>query len=52
MPHESTSDHDPDDSETDHFVEIDPSGRYGRVSISYIYFIIIIIMVFLSVANL
>ncbi|KAK1357885.1 putative serine/threonine-protein kinase WNK3 [Heracleum sosnowskyi] len=29
MPHESTSDHDPDDSEAD-FVEIDPSGRYGR----------------------
>ncbi|KAL8123409.1 putative serine/threonine-protein kinase WNK3 isoform X2 [Apium graveolens] len=29
MGHESTSDHDADDSEAD-FVEIDPSGRYGR----------------------
>lgn len=25
------SDHEPDDSDTE-FVEIDPSGRYGRVS--------------------
>lgn len=37
MVHESTSDHDPDDSEAD-FVEIDPSGRYGRVSIFFFYF--------------
>ncbi|KAL8097915.1 putative serine/threonine-protein kinase WNK3 [Apium graveolens] len=29
MVNESTSDHDPDDSESD-FVEVDPSGRYGR----------------------
>lgn len=29
MANESTSDHDPDDSESD-FVEVDPSGRYGR----------------------
>ncbi|WOH05230.1 hypothetical protein DCAR_0624644 [Daucus carota subsp. sativus] len=29
MANESTSDHDPDDSEAD-FVEVDPSGRYGR----------------------
>jgi WNK lysine deficient protein kinase len=32
MPHESSSEPDPDDSDAE-FVEIDPSGRYGRVCI-------------------
>ena len=31
MPQESQSEQDPDDSDTE-FVEIDPTGRYGRVS--------------------
>jgi hypothetical protein len=31
MPQDSSSEQDPDDSDTE-FVEVDPSGRYGRVS--------------------
>ncbi|KAB5525045.1 hypothetical protein DKX38_022794 [Salix brachista] len=34
MPHESSSDPDPDDSDAG-FVEVDPTGRYGRVSQCY-----------------
>lgn len=32
MRHDSTSEADPDESDTEpEFVEVDPSGRYGRV---------------------
>ena len=31
MPQDLSSDHDPDDSDTE-FIEVDPSGRFGRVS--------------------
>jgi hypothetical protein len=42
MPQESSSETDPDDSDAE-FVEIDPTGRYGRVCVVFHFFLIHVI---------
>lgn len=37
MPQDTTSEQDPDDPDAE-FVEIDPTARYGRVSLFFLYF--------------
>ncbi|KAG6753129.1 hypothetical protein POTOM_043173 [Populus tomentosa] len=45
MPQESSSETDPDDSDAE-FVEIDPTGRYGRVNVMVILLVALLLMGF------